>query len=181
MWWIFGLTIDQNSISDLWQIRKVNAETHCMKVIVDTLATLTLFIRVLVLNSTVTLGNQGIKHEMTTSQKGVLVSKIYVVAKMSTFTRFPLLCNTFRLHVEIKIVSWLNSAPVEKHFITSWSRCTRGRCCLIESTTCKTWRHSNSALNYPPRWHINIRVEIGVCLVPSKPPIAPSIAIGNSS
>ena len=90
-----------------------------MKVIVDTLATLTLFIRVLVLNSTVTLGNQGIKHEMTTSQKGVLVSKIYVVAKMSTFTRFPLLCNTFRLHVEIKIVSWLNSAPVEKHFITS--------------------------------------------------------------
>jgi hypothetical protein len=150
MWWIFGLTIDQNSISDLWQIWKVNAETHCIKVIVDTLeltsclhtATLILFIWVLVLNSTVTLGNQGIKHEMTTWQKGVLVSKNYVVAKMSTFTRFPLLCNTFRLHVEIKMVSWLNSAPVEKQFITSWSRCTRDCFCLIESSTCKTWRHS---------------------------------------
>lgn len=101
---------------------------------------------------------------------------------MSTFTRFPLLCNTFRLQVEIKMVSWLNSAPVKEtfhHFLIKMHWGLLLSYIIVNMRILATL--INSALNYPPRWHINIRVEIGVCFVPSKPPIAPSIAIGNSS
>jgi len=63
-------------------------------------------------------GDSSFLQQIEDESRHLIVSDL--LDELCTFTRLPFLCNTFRLQLEIQMVSWLNSAPATGLNFRNW-------------------------------------------------------------